>query len=86
LASVLANDVILGELRDYVIRFVNTLNPNNGPGVGVPWPKWDSDPLHPTGRVIIFQDDTFFPIVLGNDDYRTDALSYVTNMSLIYPI
>jgi acetylcholinesterase len=70
------------ELRDYVIRFTNNLDPNGENGLGIPWPKWD--PRRP--KAIIFQDDIFFPLVLGNDDYRMDPLNFVTNMSLLYPI
>ena len=65
-----------------MVRFVNNLDPNGSPGLGVPWPQWD--PQQP--KAIIFQDDIFFPIVLGDDNYRTDALSIVANMSLLYPI
>jgi acetylcholinesterase len=71
-----------GELRDYVIRFTNNLDPNGRNGLGVPWPQWD--PRKP--KAIIFQDDILFPIVLGDDNYRTDPLNYITNMSLLYPI
>ncbi|KAH9066827.1 carotenoid ester lipase precursor [Lactarius vividus] len=72
----------LSELRDYFIRFTNNLDPNGKRGLGVPWPQWD--PKKP--KAIIFQDSTIFPIVIGDDNYRTDALNYVANMSLLYPI
>ena len=71
-----------GELRDYVLRFTNNLDPNGKIGLGIPWPQWD--PRNP--KAVIFQDDSLFPVVLGDDNYRTDPLNYVTNMSLIYPI
>ncbi|KAH9970759.1 carotenoid ester lipase precursor [Lactifluus volemus] len=71
-----------GELRDYVIRFTNNLDPNGDLGLGIPWPKWD--PRNP--KAIIFQDSTLFPVVIGDDNYRTDPLSFVGNMSLLYPI
>lgn len=82
MASIAATDIFLGELRDYVIRFVNHLDPNGGHGVGVAWPQWD--PLRP--RVIVLQDPATFPIVVDRDDYRKDALSFVANLSLIHPI
>ena len=69
-------------MKDYVIRFVNNLNPNGKNGGGVPWPQWD--PRKP--EAIIFQDDIFFPIVVGDDNYRTDPISLVSNLSLLYPI
>ncbi len=71
-----------GELKDYVIRFTNNLDPNGEKGLGVPWPQWN--PQKP--KAIIFQDDMYFPVVVGDDNYRTDALTYVGNMSLLYPI
>lgn len=82
MASISATDIFLGELRDYVIRFVNFLDPNGGTGPGVPWPRWD--PRRP--RVIVFQDPMLFPIGVAEDNYRTDALNFVANLSLIYPI
>ncbi|KAH9073429.1 carotenoid ester lipase precursor [Lactarius deliciosus] len=73
---------VLSELRDYFIRFTNNLDPNGKRGLGVPWPQWD--PKKP--KAAIFQDSTLFPIIIGDDNYRTDALNYVANMSLLYPI
>ncbi|KAI9436916.1 carotenoid ester lipase precursor [Lactarius indigo] len=70
------------ELRDYFIRFTNNLDPNGKNGRGVPWPQWN--PRKP--KAVIFQDSDLFPIIVGDDNYRTDALSYVANMSLLYPI
>ena len=71
-----------GELKDYVVRFVNNLDPNGKNGLGVPWPQWN--PQKP--KAIIFQDNIYFPIVIGDDNYRTDAMNLVANMSLLYPI
>ena len=71
-----------GELRDYVVRFVNNLDPNGKNGLGIPWPQWNAK----KPKAIVFQDDIFFPVVLGDDNYRTDPLSLVANMSLLYPI
>jgi acetylcholinesterase len=71
-----------GEIRDYVIRFTNNLDPNGKNGLGIPWPKWDAR----KPKALIFQDSALFPLVIGNDNYRTDPLSYVANMSLLYPI
>ena len=71
-----------GELKDYVVRFVNNLDPNGMRGLGIPWPQWN--PQKP--KAIVFQDDIFFPMVLGDDNYRTDPLNFVANMSLLYPI
>ena len=81
-ATDLVNSFGVGELRDYVIRFTNNLDPNGNKGLGVPWPQWD--PKKP--KAVIFQDSALFPLIIGDDTYRTDPLSYVGNMSLLYPI
>ena len=86
-----------GELRDYVIRFTNNLDPNDKKGFGIPWPQWDAN----KPKAIIFQDSVLAvgddnhcqdyrttpgPLTVGDDDYRTDPLNYIVNMSLLYPI
>lgn len=71
-----------GDLKDYVIRFTNNLDPNGKKGLGVPWPQWN--PEKP--KVIILQDGALFPIVVGDDNYRTDPLNLVANLSLLYPV
>jgi acetylcholinesterase len=81
-ATDLVNSFGVGELRDYVIRFTNNLDPNGNKGLGIPWPQWD--PKKP--KAVIFQDSVLFPLIVGDDNYRTDPLSYVGNMSLLYPI
>ncbi|KAI0306653.1 Alpha/Beta hydrolase protein [Multifurca ochricompacta] len=82
-ATDLINSILTpGELMDYVIHFTSNLNPNSKKGLGIPWPQWNRrDP-----KAIVLQDSTLFPVVIGNDNYRTDPLDYVANMSLIYPI
>ena len=82
LSSILVTDALQGELRDYVIRFVNNLDPNGKTGLGIPWPRWD--PHHP--KAIVLQDSVLFPIILADDNYRTDPLDLVANLSLILPV
>jgi len=71
-----------GELRDYILRFTNNLDPNGKQGLGIPWPKWNPD----KPKAVIFQDDLLFPLVLGDDNYRSLPLDYVGNLSIRYPI
>jgi len=71
-----------GELRDYILRFTNSLNPNGREGLGIEWPKWD--PAKP--KALILQESTFFPLIIGDDNYRSRALDYVANLSIRYPI
>jgi len=69
-----------GELTDYVIYFTRNLNPNGN--LEVSWPQYDlRDP-----QVLIFQDDSLFPVITGRDDYRADPLKFVANLSLLHPI
>ncbi|KAI9447105.1 carotenoid ester lipase precursor [Russula earlei] len=69
-----------GELRDNVIYFTRNLDPNGN--LVMRWPKYDlRDP-----KLLIFQDDPFFPVVVGNDDYRVNPLNFALNLSLLHPI
>ncbi|KAI0265669.1 carotenoid ester lipase precursor [Gloeopeniophorella convolvens] len=81
-ATDLLNSFGTGELKDYVIRFTNNLDPNGKTGLGIPWPQYNLR----RPQAIIFQDNSLFPVVLGDDNYRTDALNFVANLSLIHPI
>jgi acetylcholinesterase len=72
----------MGELKDYIIRFTNKLDPNGREGLGIQWPKWD--PKRP--RALIFKDDANSRLVIDRDDYRANALNYVANLSIRYPI
>ena len=81
-ASDLLNSFLGGELRDYVLRFTNTLDPNGREGVGIFWPQWN--PAKP--KALIFQDSRIFPLITGDDNYRSQPLDYVGNLSLRYPI
>jgi hypothetical protein len=67
---------------NHIILFTNKLDPNVETGLGVTWPQWD--PRKP--KALIFQDSVLFPRVIGDDNYRTDALAFMRNMSLLYPI
>ncbi len=71
-----------GELKDYIIRFTNKLDPNGKEGLGITWPKWD--PAKP--KALVLTDDLFTPLLIGDDNYRSRALDYVANMSIRYPI
>ncbi|TFY81776.1 hypothetical protein EWM64_g2235 [Hericium alpestre] len=71
-----------GELRDYIIRFVNNLDPNGNRGLGIRWPQYDlSKP-----QSLEFQDSTFFPMVIKPDDHRKDALDFMANISILHPL
>ncbi|KAH9891908.1 carotenoid ester lipase precursor [Cubamyces lactineus] len=68
-----------GELADYLINFVNHLDPN---GNTVPsWPKYTTS----SPNLLTFLDGSI-PIEITNDDYRVDAMSLMTELSLEFPL
>ncbi|KAI0326234.1 carotenoid ester lipase precursor [Cubamyces sp. BRFM 1775] len=68
-----------GELADYLINFVNHLNPN---GITVPsWPKYTTS----SPNLLTFLDG-LIPIEITNDDYRVDAINLITELSLEFPL
>jgi hypothetical protein len=70
------------KLKDYIIRFTNTLDPNEGNGLGIKWPQYDIKKL----QNLLFQDSSLFPMRIIAYDYRKGPMDYVANLSLIYPI
>ncbi|KAI0053997.1 alpha beta-hydrolase [Auriscalpium vulgare] len=81
-ATDLLNSFGDGELKDYVIHFTNNLDPNGKTGKGIPWPQYDVK----QPQAIVFQDSILFPIIKIKDDYRSQALDFVANLSLLHPI
>ena len=69
------------DLMNYIIWFTNNLDPN-GENDLVFWPQWDKE----SPKALIFQDSSFFPLMVGDDTYRIAPLQLVRNMSLLYPI
>ncbi|KAI0322092.1 carotenoid ester lipase precursor [Amylostereum chailletii] len=81
-ASDLVNSFGDGELKDYIINFVTSLDPNGGSSVPVKWPQYDlSKP-----QAVVFQDSTLFPVKVVDDTYRAAPLDFVANLSLLHPI
>jgi hypothetical protein len=71
-----------GELKDYIIRFTNKLDPNGEPGLGIKWPQWY--PASP--NALVLSDDPLSPLIIANDTYRSSDLDYIANLSLRYPL
>jgi len=65
---------------DYIIYFTRNLDPNGHQPIR--WPKYDLR----NPKALIFQDDVLFPVVIENDDYRTNPLNFAMNLSLLHPI
>ncbi|PFH54015.1 hypothetical protein AMATHDRAFT_800 [Amanita thiersii Skay4041] len=73
--SDLLNSYGNGELKDYIIRFVNNLDPN--PRVGFRWPKYDA-----SSRQVLTFLDGLIPMTITKDDYRKDGMSLLSRISL----
>ncbi|KAI0704351.1 carotenoid ester lipase precursor [Cytidiella melzeri] len=68
-----------GELTDYLVHFVNHLNPNgNG---SERWPRYT--PANPALMTLL---DGPTPQAITQDTFRDTAMSYLTSLSLKYPL
>lgn len=68
-----------GDLAEYLINFVNHLDPN-GKGL-TSWPKYsESNPL-----LLTFLDGAV-PITLTNDTFRKEGMELITNLMLVTPL
>ncbi|KAF7325202.1 Carboxylic ester hydrolase [Mycena kentingensis (nom. inval.)] len=65
---------------DYLINFVNTLNPNDSPttvnATGNFWPQWKPD----TRELLLFSD--LLQVELTTDDFRAPAMAYLADVVL----
>jgi len=75
------DDAAPSELMNNIIWFTNNLDPNGHSGPVV-WPQWD--PQNP--KALVFQDSLLIPQLIIDDNYRTDAMEFMRNISLLYPI
>lgn len=69
-----------GDMEDYLIYFVNSLNPN-GPTVPE-WPQYSAS----NPQLMTFVDGILTTLEITQDNYREDAISYLTELSFLYPI
>ncbi|KDQ26029.1 hypothetical protein PLEOSDRAFT_46151 [Pleurotus ostreatus PC15] len=70
-----------GEMGDYLINFVNNLDPN-GQGRGINWPKYTTS----SPNLVTFNDDLIFPITITQDTFRKDAINFLTGVTLANPL
>ncbi|KAI0787378.1 carotenoid ester lipase precursor [Fomes fomentarius] len=79
LGSVHASDILNvysgSDMADYLINFVNNLDPNGRTGIS--WPKYTTS----SPKLLMFLDG-LIPLRITNDDYRVDAMKLLTNLSL----
>ncbi len=70
-----------GELTDYLINFVNHLDPNGD--TGIHWPQYT--PSAP--KLLTLHDGLFSAsLTITNDDYRVDAMRLLSDLSLEFPL
>ena len=66
-------------MADYLINFVNHLDPNGKTGIA--WPKYTKS----APKLLTFQDG-LVPLAITNDDYRAEAMQLLTELSLQFPL
>lgn len=66
-------------MTDYLINFVNHLDPN-GPNT-VNWPKYT-----PSSPQLLTLVDGSTPFTITTDTYREEPMAFVSNLSLKYPL
>ncbi|KAF5315218.1 hypothetical protein D9619_007256 [Psilocybe cf. subviscida] len=83
LGSAHATDILnvygKGDMADHLIRFAAKLNPN--PAIGYQWPKFTA-----AGRKIAVYQDGLIPLATSEDDFRTSAMAYLTEVTLEHPV
>ena len=68
------------ELTDYLVYFVHHLDPNGGKGLF--WPRYTST----SKEVLTFFDGPLTTLGITRDDYRTEGMRMLTEISLQYPL
>ena len=68
-----------GDMADYLINFVNNLNPNGKTGIS--WPQYSV-----ASPKLLQLQDGLIPLTISNDYYRVAAMQKLTELSLKFPI
>ncbi|KAI0642945.1 carotenoid ester lipase precursor [Trametes meyenii] len=68
-----------GDMADYLINFVNNLDPNGKSLLS--WPKYSKA----SPKLLTFQDG-LTPLAVTNDNFRVDAMNFITQLSLAHPL
>lgn len=66
-------------MMDYLVNFANHFNPNGQNLTN--WPKYS--PSNPTLLTLLDEPD---PYILTNDTFRQEAMEYLTQLTLEYPL
>ncbi len=78
-ASDISNVYFGGDMGDYLIRFVNDLNPNGNTGIA--WPKWTA-----ASPAMLSFNDGVVPLSITADTFRQEAIEALTEILLENPI
>ncbi|KAF9018985.1 alpha/beta-hydrolase [Hymenopellis radicata] len=78
-ASDILNVYFGGDMVDYLIRFVNDLNPNGN--TGITWPKWTA-----ASPAMLSFNDGLIPLSITTDTFRQEAIDALTEILLENPI
>ncbi|KAH7906741.1 Alpha/Beta hydrolase protein [Hygrophoropsis aurantiaca] len=68
-----------GDMTDYLVRFVTNLQPDGSTGIS--WPQYTTE----APNMLTFLDG-LIPLEITQDTYRMEAIAYITNVTLTYPI
>ncbi|KAI9063824.1 carotenoid ester lipase [Trametes sanguinea] len=68
-----------GDMADFLIRFVNTLDPNGGPEIN--WPAYTPE----TPELLAFIDGEK-PLEITPDTFRKEAMEYLMFLGLVHPV
>ena len=66
-------------MTDFLVRFVNTLDPNGGPQID--WPQFTVD----SPKMLAFVEGST-PLQVIEDTFRKEAIAFLTNLSLAQPL
>lgn len=80
-ASDLLNVYGGSDMASYLVRFVTNLDPNVGESTDLYWPQYDV-----TAKTMLEFLDGLVPQALTTDTYRTEAIAYLTNVTLASPL
>ena len=68
-----------GDMTDYLVNFVNNLDPNGATGIS--WPQYSLD----SRELLTFQDG-LIPLTITKADYRVDGVNVISDLALKFPI
>ena len=66
-------------MADFLINFVNNLDPNGETGIS--WPKYNTS----SPKLLTFLDG-LTPLNITDDDYRVDGMNFLTELGFQFPI